>query len=129
MSLKVEGVACVNIPVKNIEQSIDFYVNQLGCQLVRGIQRTENATNAFIQFGEDGLNALLHEEDSNYQLHYKRMNKDVPLIELHCSDVRSFFNQLRNDNAEVIGDISKHSCGDRFYVIDPDENKLLIIQK
>lgn len=129
MRMKVEGVACINIPVNNIEQSIDFYVNKLGCKLVRGVLRTEDAANAFIQFGESGLHALLHEEDSDFQLHFKRFDKDVPIIELFCSDVRSFFHQLKNENVEVIGDISNHSCGERFQVIDPDQNKLLIIQK
>ncbi|WP_096186495.1 VOC family protein [Evansella halocellulosilytica] len=129
MANQITGFACINIPVSNVEASVEFYVNKLGCKLLREVQRGEHVTNAFIQFGDTGPAAILHEEEVKYELHYKRHDHYVPLFELECSDVQSFFEQLKKQSVRLEGEVGTHTCGDRFQVVDPDQNRLLLIQK
>jgi len=125
---RITGVACINIPVKNVEKSVEFYINRLGCTLVRGIIKTEDGGgNAFIKL-ENGPVLLLHQEKEEYNIHFMRNGNPAPMFELITEDVKGFFKVLREEGVKVIGDVEENTCGDRFQVIDPDGNRITIIQ-
>jgi RNA polymerase sigma factor (sigma-70 family) len=125
---RITGVACINIPVKNIEKSVDFYINHLGCTLVRGILKTDDGEgNAFIKLG-NGPVLLLHQEKEEYNIHFMRNGNPAPMFELLTENANDFFAVLKEEGVPVIGDILENSCGDRFQVSDPDGNRITIIQ-
>lgn len=125
---RITGVACINIPVKNIEKSLDFYINHLGCTLVRKILKTDDGGgNAFIQLG-NGPVLLLHQENEEYKIHFMRNGNPAPMFELLTENAKEFFAVLKEEGVPVIGDILENSCGDRFQVSDPDGNRITIMQ-
>lgn len=125
---RITGVACINIPVSNIDASVDFYVNNLGCTLIRGILRTdEEGGNAFIKLG-NGPILLLHQEKEQYNIHFMRNGSPAPMFELLTEDIKELYSVLIKEGVSVIGDINENSCGDRLQVCDPDGNRITIIQ-
>ncbi|KRE41202.1 sigma-70 family RNA polymerase sigma factor [Paenibacillus sp. Soil724D2] len=125
---RITGVACINIPVKNIQKSVDFYINHLGCTLVRGILKTDDGGgNAFIKLG-NGPVLLLQQEKEEYKIHFIRNGNPAPMFELLTENAKEFFAVLKEEGVLVIGDIQENSCGDRFQVSDPDGNRITIIQ-
>jgi RNA polymerase sigma factor (sigma-70 family) len=125
---RITGVACINIPVRNIDESVGFYVNHLGCTLIRGILRTDDGeSNAFIKLG-NGPILLLHQEKEQFNIHFMRNGNPAPMFELLIEDIMEFFLVLKNEGINVVGDINENSCGDRFQVSDPDGNRITIIQ-
>ncbi|MGN7165435.1 sigma-70 family RNA polymerase sigma factor [Paenibacillus cellulositrophicus] len=125
---RITGVACINIPVKNVEKSVEFYINHLGCELVRGILKTEDGgRNAFIKLG-NGPVLLLHQEKEEYNIHFMRNGNPAPMFELITENVKGFFKVLQEEGVKVIGDVEENVCGDRIQVCDPDGNRITIIQ-
>lgn len=128
-SKRVTGIACLNIPVGNIDASVDFYVNRLGCELVRETlcDPAGSWANAFIRFGSDPT-ALLHQERDSFHMHFLRDGEPAPILELRTEDIRGFYDVLVHTGVPVLGNISETSCGDRFQVSDPDGNRITIVQ-
>jgi RNA polymerase sigma factor (sigma-70 family) len=124
---RITGVACINLPVSNVDVSKNWYVHHLGCTLIRDTLRGNGVANCFIKLGE-GPTVLLHEEREKYNLHFIRNGEPAPIFELLTEDVKDFFDQLIKEGVTVIGDINESSCGDRFQVCDPDGNRITIIQ-
>lgn len=95
---------------------------------MRGILRAdEGGGNAFIKLG-NGPVLLLHQEKEQYNIHFMRNGNPAPMFELLTEDIKEFFSVLKKEGVTVIGDIQGNSCGDRFQVIDPDGNRITIIQ-
>lgn len=124
---RITGVACINLPVSNVDASKKWYVDHLGCTLVRDTLSFNGAVNCLIKLGE-GPTVLLHEEKEKYNLHFMRNGEPAPIFELLTEDIKEFYHQLKKEGVTVIGDITNSSCGDRFQVNDPDGNRITIIQ-
>lgn len=124
---RITGVACINLPVSNVDASKKWYVDHLGCTLVRDTLSFNGAVNCLINLGE-GPTVLLHEEKEKYNLHFMRNGEPAPIFELLTEDIKEFYHQLKKEGVTVIGDITNSSCGDRFQVNDPDGNRITIIQ-
>ncbi|WP_274366026.1 GyrI-like domain-containing protein [Paenibacillus thermotolerans] len=125
---RISGLACINIPVRNVDVSASWYVENLGVILQREPTRFEQNANAIIQFGEDGPSVLMHEEKERTPLHFMRDGKPAPIFELRTDDADAFYKQLLEKGVTVSNRYDNLPCGKYFHVHDPDGNVITIVE-
>jgi RNA polymerase sigma-70 factor (ECF subfamily) len=121
---RIVGMACIKMPVSNLERSVDWYVNHLGCILL--IEPTKHKS-AVIQFGKEGPEVLFFEQPDIMQLHFTRNGEAVPMFELRTEDINGFYAQLKAEGVRV-AERYDNSCGKYFQVFDPDGMMITIIE-
>jgi glyoxylase I family protein len=116
------GIAHFGIPVSDLQRSVDFYCNVVGCRFVRG----------------EGKYAFL---DSNgvciaLCLQNKPVNGPSPLNNLHhafmvsVEDFPNIEKHLADQGVEIVGSEDRRGGtidGPRFYVRDPDGTRVELI--
>ncbi|QHW31729.1 sigma-70 family RNA polymerase sigma factor [Paenibacillus rhizovicinus] len=125
---RITGLACINLPVRNVDVSARWYVEQLGVILLREPTRFEQGANAIIQLGEHGPSVLMHEEEELTPLHFTRNGKPAPIFELRTDDADAFYAQLLEQGATVTNRYDNAPCGKYFHVHDPDGNVITIVE-
>ncbi|MBP1994862.1 sigma-70 family RNA polymerase sigma factor [Paenibacillus eucommiae] len=125
---RIVGISCINFPVKNVDVSAWWYVQHLGCKLVREPIRFKEGANAIIQLGENGPNVFLLEETERTPLHFTRNGVPASLFELKTNDIESFYAQLKEEGVQVGERYDNVPCSKYFDVIDPDGNTITIAE-
>lgn len=121
---RIVGLACIKMPVRNLERSVDWYVNRLGCILLRAPIKHKSAV---IQLGNEGPEVLLFEQPEIIPLHFTRNGEQVPMFELRTEDIDGFYAQLKKENVRVT-ERYDNSCGKYFQVFDPDGIMITILE-
>lgn len=125
---RITGLACINLPVRNVEVSARWYVENLGVILLREPTRFDQGANAMIQLGENGPSVLMHEEQELTPLHFMRNGEPAPIFELRTDDAEAFYTQLLESGAMVSNRYDNVPCGKYFHVHDPDGNVITIVE-
>ncbi|MDI4645815.1 hypothetical protein KB449_12615 [Cohnella sp. F6_2S_P_1] len=125
---RITGLACINLPVRNVEVSAEWYVENLGVILLREPMRFDQNANAIIQLGENGPSVLMHEEQELIPLHFTRHGKPAPIFELRTDDAEAFYTQLLENEVTVSNRHDNLPCGKYFHVHDPDGNVITIVE-
>lgn len=126
---RIVGISCINLPVSNVEVSAQWYVQHLGCILVREPVRFSNGEmNAIVKMGEEGITVMLHEELERTPLHFMRNGKPASLFELRTMDIDGFYHQLQEEGVVVGERYDNEPCAKYFNVCDPDGNTISIAE-
>lgn len=125
---KITGLACINLPVQNVEVSAKWYVENLGVLLLREPTRFAQGANAIIQLGENGPSVFMHEEKELTPLHFMRNGNPAPIFELRTDDAEAFYAQLLENEVHVSNRHDNLPCGKYFHVHDPDGNVITIVE-
>ncbi|GIP36931.1 hypothetical protein J31TS4_02110 [Paenibacillus sp. J31TS4] len=125
---RITGLACINLPVRDVNVSAKWYVENLGVLLKREPMRFEQGANAIIQLGENGPSVLMHEEKELTPLHFTRNGKPAPIFELRTDDAEEFYSQLLEKGVNVSNRYDQLPCGKYFHVHDPDGNVITIVE-
>jgi catechol 2,3-dioxygenase-like lactoylglutathione lyase family enzyme len=125
---RITGIACINLPVSDVEASARWYTDVLGCTLLREPTRFEENTNAMLQLGWKGPTVLMHEEKDRAALHFQRDGQPAPIFELQIGDIDAFYAKLQEQCAMVSDRYDNPGCGKYFKVKDPDGNWLTIVE-
>lgn len=125
---RITGLACINLPVRDVEVSAQWYVENLGVILLREPTRFEQNANAIIQLGDSGPSVLMHEEQELTPLHFTRNGKLAPIFELRTDDAEAFYTQLLENGVTVSNRYDNPPCGKYFHVHDPDGNVITIVE-
>jgi catechol 2,3-dioxygenase-like lactoylglutathione lyase family enzyme len=121
---RIIGVACIKLPVSNLERSVDWYVNHLGCILIREPIKHKSAV---IQLGNEGPEVLFFEQPEIIPLHFTRKGEPVPMFELRTEDIDGFYAQLKEEGVRVT-ERYDNSCAKYFQVFDPDGIMITILE-
>lgn len=121
---RIIGMACIKLPVSNLERSVDFYVNNLGCILIREPIKHKSAV---IQLGKEGPEVLFFEQPEIIPLHFTRHGKSVPMFELRTEEIDGFYAQLKEEGVRVT-ERYDNSCAKYFQVFDPDGIMITIVE-
>jgi len=125
---RITGLACINLPVRDVNVSARWYVENLGVILLREPTRFDQGANAIVQLGENGPSVLMHEEKDLTPLHFMRNGKPAPIFELRTDDAEAFYTQLLEKGATVSNRHDNLPCGRYFHVHDPDGNVITIVE-
>jgi predicted enzyme related to lactoylglutathione lyase len=125
---RITGLACINLPVRNVKASAEWYVENLGVILLREPTQFDQGANAMIQLGENGPSVLMHEELEPTPFHFMRNGKPAPIFELLTDDADAFYKQLLEKGENVTNRFDNVPCGKYFHVSDPDGNVITIVE-
>jgi len=121
----VKSVACIEVPVKNMQRSVDFYVFQLGFY----INTTKNRlpietgnTEVFI-YPASGVEIMLVKMDGEERLAFTHKGKPNHVLILEISeDVVKCQSRLVEAGIRTSPIKDRGGCGKSFDVFDPDGN-------
>lgn len=123
MSHFISHVATLEIPVGNLEKSIEFYVDVLGVAL-----EFKGEKNALLTYKKKGVPTFyLVETEETQRTSFKNTNNDIvhSIIDFYTPELKEFYQWLKEKNIEV-GPLNIHSENGYggFGFKDPDGNLL-----
>lgn len=121
---RIRGLACIKLPVGNLERSVDFYVRHIGSILVREPDKWREAV---IKLGVEGPDVLLFEQSELMTLHFSHHGKETPIFELRTDNIDEFHALLTKEGMRV-AERYDNECGKYFQVYDPDGNRITIVE-
>ncbi|WP_245375629.1 pentapeptide repeat-containing protein [Paenibacillus eucommiae] len=127
---RVSEVACINLPVSNVEVSTNWYVNHLGSTIMREPQRfPDGNANSLIRLGKAGPSVWLRESTEQVSMNFSiNSGSNLTIFELRTENMNDFYEQLKRENVNIT-EIEDHGvCGKTFKIIDPDGNKFTILE-
>lgn len=116
--------------VKNLDASLDFYVNTLGMTLLRKSENTQyQYTLAFIGYGAESDETVL-ELTYNWGTHDYDLGTAYGHIALEVDDIYSFCNSVEKQGAEVFRKPGPVKGGSTIiaFIRDPDGYAIELIQ-
>lgn len=121
----VKAVDCIEVPVTDMQRSIDFYVFQLGFY----INTTKNRlpiepdnTEVFI-YPSSGAGIMLVKTDGEERLAFTHKGKPNHVLILEISeDIVKCHNRLMEAGVRTSSIKDSGGCGNSFDVFDPDGN-------
>ncbi|MFD0618608.1 VOC family protein [Paenibacillus sp. GCM10027629] len=121
----VKSVACIEVPVKNMQRSVDFYVFQLGFYINTTKNRlpieTDN-TEVFI-YPASGVEIMLVKTDGEERLAFTHKGKPNHVLILEISeDIVKCQSRLVEAGIRTSPIKDRGGCGKSFDVFDPDGN-------
>ncbi|MCJ8010767.1 VOC family protein [Paenibacillus sp. KQZ6P-2] len=125
---RIIGFHCLHLPVSNVEKSVDFFVKQLGFELVRG-QEKGKYTNALIKIGNSPTIFLSPVMKVENALKFESVNqKEHAIFEIGTKDIDSLYKQLKEEGVRVTDRYDNPGCGKYFEVYDPDGHMFCVCQ-
>ncbi len=127
---RVLEVACLNLPVSNVEASTQWYVTHLGCTVMRPPQRFDDGNaNALIRLGGGGPAVWLRESSDSVKMDFSRNGGNgLTIFELRTENVDEFYEQLGKEGVNVFDRQNSLPCGKYFKVADPDGNTFTVLE-
>lgn len=123
MSKFISHIATVEIPVSNLEKSIEFYNDILGVKI-----ESKEDKFAMLTFGSKGIPTLfLVVTEDNKQLSFRNTNNGIihSIIDFYTPNLSEFYDWLIEKNVEVgTLNVNKESGFGGFGFQDPDGNAL-----
>jgi RNA polymerase sigma-70 factor (ECF subfamily) len=127
---RVSEVACINLPVRNIEVSTNWYVDHLGSSIMREPKRfPDGNANSLIRLGKAGPSVWLRESVDQVNMNFSRSSgSSLTIFELRTENINDFNEQLKREKVNIT-EIEDHGvCGKTFKIIDPDGNAFTILE-
>jgi catechol 2,3-dioxygenase-like lactoylglutathione lyase family enzyme len=123
MSKYISHIATVEIPVSNLDRSVEFYVDVLGVKV-----EFKGEKNAMLSFQSKGVPTIfLVETEERKSLSFVNSNDRVEhsVIDFYTSSLKEFHQSLQEKNVEVgpLNINQEHGLGG-FGFKDPDGNLL-----
>ncbi|SEN96898.1 Catechol 2,3-dioxygenase [Mesobacillus persicus] len=123
MSHFISHVATLEIPVGNLEKSIEFYIDVLGVEL-----EFKGEKNAMLTFKKKGVPTFyLVETEETQRTSFKNTNNDIvhSIIDFYTPELKEFYQWLKEKNIEVGPlNIQPENGYGGFGFKDPDGNLL-----
>lgn len=118
----VKGINCVYLPASDIRMSAEWYVQNLGLELLNKLD--EESTQAQLRISP-GQNIFLIKTEKSSNLTYIEIEgHEQCVLTLEVSNIRDLYEKLKSKNINVTEMEDNLECGLNFYVEDPDGNKL-----
>lgn len=126
---RVQAVACIEVPVKNMQRAVDFYVFQLGFYLNTAKNRLPiepDNTEVFI-YPASGVEIMLVQTDGEERLSFTRNGRLNHVLVLEMREDIDICHS-RFVQAGIMTSPIKDSggCGKSFDVFDPDGNLITL---
>lgn len=121
----VKSVACIEVPVGNMQRAVDFYVFQLGFYINTTKNRLPieaNNTEVFI-YPAAGAEVMLIQTDGEERLAFTHKGKPHHVLLLEMSeDIDKCYSRLAEAGIRTSSIHDSGGCGKSFDVFDPDGN-------
>jgi predicted enzyme related to lactoylglutathione lyase len=121
----VKAVACIEVPVKNMQRAVDFYVFQLGFYMNTAKNRLPieaDNTEVFI-YPASGVELMLVQTDGEERLAFNHKGRPNHVLLLEISeDIEACRNRLVKAGITTSSIEDRGGCGKSFDVFDPDGN-------
>ena len=125
---RVMGLHGIHVPVTKVEKSVEFYVEHLGFELIRG-QEDGKYTNALIKIGNSPTIFLSPVDQVESELKFSSVDKkEQALFEVGTRDIDGLYKQLQAEGIRVTERYDNPGCGKYFDVYDPDGHMICICQ-
>ncbi len=121
MKSYVTRISSIEVPVSNLERSIDWYIKIIGLEV-----QHKDSQSAMLTLNAKGVPTIfLVETESIEKLQFKntRTNINHSVIDFYTSDLEGYYNFLIEQGVEV-GKLNMHSGFGGFGFRDPDGNSL-----
>ncbi|WP_152393039.1 VOC family protein [Paenibacillus guangzhouensis] len=116
----VKEINCIYIPTTDTEESAQWYVHNLGLELMRSVH--ENQAQLRITSGQ-AIFLIKTPEKTN--LNYIQIGgTEQCALTLEVNDFHGLSSRMKNNGAKVSEIEDNGGCGLNFYAYDPDGNKL-----
>lgn len=123
MSRFISHIATVEIPVSDLNKSVEFYVNVLGVTVL-----SNDGKQAMLSFAAKGVPTIfLVETTDDRRLTFTNTNKQIEhsIIDFFTPDLHAFYNWLKEQGISVSElNIDEKSGLGGFGFKDPDGNQL-----
>jgi catechol 2,3-dioxygenase-like lactoylglutathione lyase family enzyme len=124
---RVTGIACLWVPVRDVEISTRWYTQVLGLELLREPLRSEDGpTNALCRLSPDGPGLFLTQVDSAAPMHFDHRGDRTAMIEFRVDDIEALHARLLKEGVPVFGRLDEPPCGRYLHLLDPDGNKVQV---
>lgn len=121
----IKAVSCIELPVRDMQRAVDFYVFQLGFYLNTVKNRLPiepDNTEVFI-YPASGVNIMLVQTDGDERLTFTHNGRPNHVLILEVADDIEKYHKRLDDAGVRISPIKDSSgCGKSFDVYDPDGN-------
>lgn len=122
----VDAVILIHIPVTNLINSVEFYVNLLGFELEYPERPIEDST--FFKVKNGGARFVLHQSNEKHHLHWLNQGQIKPAIEMHSKNIEELYRKLKLANVDVTNPRYEEHCGGYITFFDPDGHYILVNQ-
>lgn len=120
-------IKLITIHVKNMEESLKFYKENLGFVEVRRIEHMEGLLMVFLKDEEAGLIELI--ENRNSSTCDRIIKESVVSFAISVTDIKHTINELKNNGIEIDkGPIEVPSGETIAFIKDPDGVEIEFIQ-
>jgi catechol 2,3-dioxygenase-like lactoylglutathione lyase family enzyme len=124
---RVTGIACLWIPVQDVETSTRWYTQVLGLELLREPRRSEDGNaNALCRLAPDGPGLFLTQVDTAAPMHFDHRGHRTAMIEFRVDDIEALYAHLVKEGVEVFDRRDDPPCGRYLHLLDPDGNKVQV---
>ncbi|TLS50793.1 VOC family protein [Paenibacillus antri] len=121
----VKSVACIEVPVEDMQRAVDFYVFQLGFYINTAKNRfpiEPDNTEVFI-YPASGAEIMLVKTDGEERLAFTHKGKPNHVLILEISeDILKCHSRLIEAGIRISPIKDSGGCGKSFDVLDPDGN-------
>ena len=122
---RVKSITCIEVPVKDMQRAVDFYVFQLGFYMNTVKNRLPiepDNTEVFI-YPASGAEIMLVQTDGEERLAFTRQGTRNHVLILEMSEeIESCRSRLSEAGYKTSPIIDRGGCGKSFDVFDPDGN-------
>lgn len=123
MEKLIKHIATIEIPVTNLERSIQFYVDIIGVEV-----HFKGEKNAMLTFNSKGAPTLfLVETEDDQRVAFRNTNNDVlhSVIDFYTPSLKKLYGELKKKNVEVgTFNVNESNGYGGFGFKDPDGNWL-----
>ncbi len=89
------------IPTTNIDESIEWYVNNLGLKLINKFEDRGSLIGVLHYPHKNAIALVLIETSNNNPLKIMRNGKEFPVMAMNCDDIEYTYNLLKSKGVKV----------------------------
>jgi predicted enzyme related to lactoylglutathione lyase len=122
---RVTGIACLWVPVQDVEASTRWYTQVLGLELLREPRRSEDGNrNALCRLSPEGPGLFLTQVATAAPMYFDHQGHRTAMIEFRVDDIEALHARLVQEGVSVFDRLDEPPCGRYLHLLDPDGNKV-----
>jgi lactoylglutathione lyase len=123
----IDKVATLCIFVTDQDRAKDFYINKLGFEMHD--DQPMGPDSRWVSVAPKGAQTevILYKMDQNWE-HYKQIMGKSQALTFNVPDMNATYAELKAKGVQFTGEPDKQEWGTFATIVDPDDNKLLLVE-